>query len=130
MRGVLAACAVAAALLAGCGESEPSAEQQVRDTVTAFGRATEAKDYQRLCDRILAPQLVEEVNQVGLPCEVALQQGLRDVRDPKLTIGAIKVTDERATAEVRTSAAGQTPSRDVLELVTVDGRWMISSLGG
>ena len=130
MRRALVACALAGALLAGCGESEPTAEEKVRTTVTDFGRATEVKDYQALCDRILAPQLVDEVKQVGLPCEVALQEGLGDVRDPKLTIGEIKVTGERATAEVRTSAAGQTPSRDVLELVAVDGRWLISSLGG
>ena len=130
MRRALTVCALAGALIAGCGEAEPTAEEQVRSTVTEFGRATEAKDYQALCDEILAPQLVEDVAKIGLPCEVALQRGLGDVRDPKLTVGAIKVNGERATAEVRTSAVGQTPSRDVLELVAVDDRWLISSLGG
>jgi hypothetical protein len=130
MRRALTVCALAGALFAGCGEEEPTPEEQVRSTVTEFGRATEGKDYQALCDELLAPQLVEEVAKVGLPCEVALQRGLGDVRDPKLTIGAIRVDGKRATAEVRTSAAGQTPSRDVLQLVAVDDRWLISSLGG
>ena len=55
--------------------------------VEAFGRATAAKDYQGLCDRLLAPDLVQEVEQAGLPCEVALRQGLGDVQAPTLTIG-------------------------------------------
>ena len=70
------ATAVALLVLAGCGEQGPSPEQQVRDAVAEFGRATAAKDYRRLCDRLLAPSLIEEVESIGLPCEVALRQGL------------------------------------------------------
>ena len=120
---------LAAAVLGGCGSPKPSPEQQVRQTVSEFGRATAAKDYPALCDRILAPRLVEQLQQVGLPCEVALEHGLGDVKDPRLTIGRITVKGTTASAEVRTSASGQAPSQDVLELVQVDGRWRISSLG-
>jgi hypothetical protein len=123
------ATALALLILAGCGDQGPTPEEQVRSTVTEFGRATAAKDYQTLCDRLLAPSLVEEVESVGLPCEAAMRQGLRDVRDPRLTIGTIEVRDDRATAEVRTSAAGEEPSQDTLELVNLDGAWKISSLG-
>jgi hypothetical protein len=126
----VAAAALLAALLAGCGESEPSDEEQVRQVVSDFGRATAAKDYQALCDRILARRLIEELGQIGLPCEVALEQGLGAVRDPRLTIGRIEVREDRATAEVRSSASGQAPSRDVLELVRVEDGWRIASLGG
>lgn len=121
--------AVALLVLAGCGEQGPPPEQQVRSTVTEFGRATAAKDYQALCDRLLAPSLIEEVESIGLPCEVAMRQGLEDVREPRLTIGRIEVREDRASAEVRTSAAGEEPSRDTLELVNIDGTWKISSLG-
>ena len=121
--------AVALLVLAGCGEQEPPPEQQVRSTVAEFGRATAAKDYQALCDRLLAPSLIEEVEAIGLPCEVAMRQGLEDVREPRLTIGRVQVSEDRASAEVRTSAAGEEPSRDTLELVNVDGTWKISSLG-
>ena len=38
---LLAACA----LVAGCGEEGPSDEEEVRQTLTEFGRATSAKDY-------------------------------------------------------------------------------------
>jgi hypothetical protein len=121
--------ALALLVLAGCGDGEPPPEEQVRTTVTEFGRATAAKDYQALCDRILAPTLIEEVESIGLPCEVALRQGLGEVREPRLTIGRIEVREDEATAEIRTAAAGEEPSQDTLRLVNLDGTWKISSLG-
>jgi hypothetical protein len=121
--------AVALLILVGCGEGGPTPEEQVRSTVTAFGRATAAKDYQTLCDRLLAPSLVEDVESIGLPCEVAMRQGLGGVLEPRLTIGRIQVKDDTASAEVRTAAAGEEPSKDTLELVNLDGEWKISSLG-
>jgi hypothetical protein len=120
---VLAACA-----LAGCGDSGPSDEQQIRATLAEFERATASRDYQALCDRVLAPKLIETVKQIGLPCEVALKKGFEDVRDPRLSIGAIAVEEDRATAEVRSSAAGEAPSQDTVELVRVGDRWRIASL--
>jgi hypothetical protein len=116
-------------ILAGCGESGPTPEEQVRSTVAEFARATAAKDYTTLCDRLLAPELIEEVESIGLPCERALRRGLGDVEDPRLTIGKIEIREDTASAEVRTSAAGEQPSQDTLRLVNLDGTWKISSLG-
>ena len=123
------ATALALLVLAGCGEPSPAPEEQVRSTVAEFGRATAAKDYTKLCDRLLAPSLIEEVESIGLPCEVALRRGLGQVRDPRLTIGRIEVRGDRASAQIRTTATGEQPSEDTLELVNVDGTWKISSLG-
>src|SRR5215510_1220033 len=98
--GFLAVCA------AVCGCGGPSDSEQVHATVEAFQKATAAKDYQQLCDRLLAPKVVEQVESAGLPCEVALEKGLGDVKSPTLTIGKIAVDGDKATAEVRTAAAG------------------------
>jgi hypothetical protein len=114
-------------LLAGCGGG-PSDTEQVHATVEAFGQATAAKDYQRLCDTLLAPKLIEKVESIGLPCEVALKQGLGDVKAPTLTIGAIKIDGDDATAQVNSTAQGQTPSKDTLKLQRVNGKWKIASL--
>lgn len=122
---LLAACA-----LAGCGESGPTDEQQIRATLAEFQRATATRDYAALCDRVFAPKLIDTVKQIGLPCELALQKGFEDVSEPRLTVGAITVRDDSATAEVRSSAAGQAPSEDTLELVRVGGGWRIASLSG
>jgi hypothetical protein len=117
------------ALLAGCGDTGPTPEQQVRTTVSDFGRATAAKDYKTLCDRILAPKLIEDVTSIGLPCEAALEKGLANVKDPRLTIGRVRIDGDEASAEIRSSASGQEPSKDTLKLVKVNGTWKISSLG-
>jgi len=132
VRRALAAAAAALAVAgpAGCG-SGPSAQEQVRDTLDEFGRAMSAKDYQVLCDRVFAPNLVEKLTQVGLPCEIAMQRAFEDVQNPRLTIGKITVAEDEksAKAEVRTSASGQSPSQDTVELVPVDDDWRVSSLG-
>ena len=78
--------------------------------VEAFGTATKAKDYQRLCDELLAPNSSRR-SSAGLPCEVALRQGLGEVARPTCTIGRIEVKGDNATADVRAAAAGEEPSR-------------------
>jgi hypothetical protein len=116
-------------VLVGCGDAGPTPEEQVRTTVSEFGQATAAKDYKTMCGRLLAPDLIADVEQAGLPCERALAQGLDQVREPRLTIGAVKIDGDSATAEVRTSAAGEEPSKDTLKLVNINGTWKVASLG-
>ncbi len=116
-----------AACVAGCGGG-PSDEQQVRDVLAEFARATAHQDYIALCERVLAPRLVRTVRQAGVPCEDALRRGFEGVREPRISVGAVRVTGDRAMAEVRTSAAGQEPSRDTVALVRVEDGWRIAEL--
>ena len=127
VRGPLIALILGAVGVCGCAGG-PSDSEQVHTVVDAFGKATAAKDYQRLCDELLAPKLVEKVESTGLPCEAALREGLGDVQAPTLTIGAIEVDGDKATAEVNSAAQGEPPSRDTLQLVQVDDTWHIASL--
>ena len=123
--------AVAVALLlalTGCGDAGPTDQEQVRTTLTAFSKATAAKDYQRLCDRLLAPSLIADLKKIGLPCEIALQQGLGDVKQPRLIVGDVTVDGKTATAQVKTSAQGQAPSSDTVELERTEDGWRIASL--
>ena len=120
---------LALCVLVGCGDSGPSDEEQIRSTLSAFGRATGERDYAALCERILAPKLVETVEQIGLPCETALEKGFEDVRGPRISVGAVTVDGDAATAQVRSSAEGQEPSEDTVRLVRVDDAWRIASLG-
>ena len=100
----------------------------MRATLTDFSRATAAKDYQALCDKLLAPSLISDLKKIGLPCEIALQQGLGDVRQPRLIVGQVTVKGKTAVAEVRTSAEGEPPSKDTVELQRTDAGWRIASL--
>ena len=127
-RPPLPAIAVALAVtFAGCGGQ--SDEEAVRETVSSFAEATAAKDYDRLCGELFAPALLKSLDEIGLPCRVALEQSLAGVKEPRLVIGAIRVDGDRAQADVRTSAAGQAPSSDTLRLVKVEDRWRIADLG-
>jgi ketosteroid isomerase-like protein len=118
---------LSAVLLCACGGG-PSEPERVRATVDAFRKATAAKDYDKLCKQILAPALVEKIKAAGLPCEVALEKGLGSVKDPKVSIGAIAVHGDTATANVLTTAVGQKPARATLRLTKVDGEWRLASL--
>jgi hypothetical protein len=118
-----------AAPVAGCGGADrPTPEQQVRTVLTTFATAAERRDYQTICTRVLAPHLLAGLRQISLPCEVALQTSLGRVKDPRLTVGAVTVDGPRATAQVRTSAAGQQPSSDTVRLDRIKGAWKVSDL--
>jgi hypothetical protein len=127
----LALAAVAGALLAGCGgDDKPPDADQVRSTLVQFGKATAAHDYKTMCTKLLAPNLLDKLREIGLGCEEALKQGLGDVKSPQLSVGKIAVNGDTATAAVRTSAEGQAPSTDTVQLRRVDGSWRIASLAG
>jgi hypothetical protein len=128
VKRLVASLLAATLALAGCGDSGPTDEQQVRATLSAFSKATAAKDYQQLCDKILAPSLIADLKKIGLPCEIALQQGLGDVKQPRLIVGDVKVNGKTATAQVRSSAEGEPPSSDTIELERTDAGWRIASL--
>ncbi|MCW3002710.1 MAG: nuclear transport factor 2 family protein [Conexibacter sp.] len=124
---------IAAGVAAGCGADEEGGgglpdDQQVRAVVARFGVATRAKDYQTICDRLLAAELVKTVESIGLPCESALQKGLADVRDPRLELRDVALSGGRALVSVHSTAAGQPASDDAVQLVKQHGEWRIASL--
>ena len=129
MRPALALLAITAAL-AGCGaKKQPAPEAQVRATLRSFVTAVEKHQYQRLCDDIFAPKLLEQAQSIGLPCEVAMRTSLKDVRDPQLTVGKVVIKGTTASAEVKTAATGQRPSTDTVRLELIKKRWRVSALG-
>jgi hypothetical protein len=120
--------AAAGLTLAGAGCGGQSTEDQVRAKLDDFARATAAKDYRRLCDDVLAKQLVQKAEAAGLSCEVALKTGLNDVQKPKVQIQKVTVKGDSATAVVHTTAANQDASTDTLQLAREGGGWRVSSV--
>jgi hypothetical protein len=130
--------AVLAAFVAGCGADtengggngggELSANDQVRAVVARFGIATRNKDYQAICDRLLADVLIAKMEAVGLPCESTLKRGLGTVHDPTLSINQVSIVGGRALVSIHTTASGQPSSDDALQLVRQSGEWRIASL--
>ena len=120
--GVLAVVVIVVALQLRGGRDD---EQLVRETLAQFETASAKKDYQKLCDELLASSYVRQTASSGLPCEVALRTGLEDVRNPTLEVVSVEVNGDRAAARVRGTAAGQVPAEDVYTLVREDGAWRI-----
>lgn len=135
-RATTGAVAVAALLVlaAGCGTKEksapkvPPAEAQVRRVVQRYAAATATKDYQEICDRLVAPALAQNVESLGLPCELAFKQGLQDVRNARIRVDGVRVGSGTAYVDVHSTATGQPPSDDTLKLVRARGAWRIASL--
>ena len=108
MRRALGAAAVAAALLAGCGESARARRSRSARRSTSSAARPRPRTTRRSATACSRPSSSSKLTQVGLPCEVAMQRSFEDVENPRLTIGKITVAkDEKsAKAEVRTLRLG------------------------
>ena len=120
---------LAATALTACHDEAPPAEAEVREVLQTFATSIEKRDYRVLCEDVFAPELLQGLQQIGLPCEVAMRNSLGSVKRPKLTVGKVTIDKNEADAEVRTSAQGQTPSTDTIRLERISGKWKVSALG-
>ncbi len=119
-------------LIAGCGgDGKPKAgsdEARVRSVVRQFATASARKDYQAICDRLIARSLAQSVERYGLPCELAFKQGLQDVKGARLRIDGVRVSGTTAFVDVHSTAAAQAPSDDTLKLARGAKGWQIVAL--
>jgi hypothetical protein len=120
---------LAVVALAACGKGggDPTGDA-VRTTLAGFAKATATRDYQSLCDRYLAPELVDAIEQAGLPCEAAIRPEFSATERPTLVVRSVAVTGDTARAAVHTDAANQDPADATIALVRVHGAWRIASL--
>src|SRR3954447_19563580 len=116
-RALTCAALVCVLAVAGCGgDDKPDDQALVRKTLTTFSESIESQDYSVLCDKVFAPKLLEGLQSIGLPCEVAMKNSLSDVKSPRLTVGKITVSGNTAKAEIKTTAEGEAPASSILEL--------------
>jgi hypothetical protein len=108
----------------------PNEDERVRATLDRYAAASRDKDYQTLCDSLLASDLVDRIRSAGLPCEVALRTGLENRKNPTLTVLGVEVSGDQALAKVRGSAAGEVPAVASYRLVREDDQWRIASSPG
>jgi hypothetical protein len=130
-RPLMVACGaivVVLALLAIALKPEPDQEKDVRAALDRYAKASRDKDYQTLCDDLLAEQLVEQIRSAGLPCEVALRTGLENRRNMTLEVLKVQASSDEAAADIRTTAAGEPTSVDTVRLVRQDDAWRVRSL--
>lgn len=116
-----------AALLTACGGDDEDPEAEARTAALAYGKAFAAKDYQGLCDDLLATVAVTKINDAGIPCEIAMKTALEDVRKPTLTVLSVKVDGDVATVRTRSTAENQEAATEDLRIVKEKGRgWRVT----
>ena len=122
-RGVLI---LGAVLLGGCGATE---RDQVQAKLQQFAVATAGGDTKTLCTQVLAPSLLERLASLGLGCDSAMRIFVASVRDPALTVSRITIAGASASAITLSTARGQQPTLEQIELVKTGQGWRLSSLG-
>ncbi|HLM08486.1 MAG TPA: hypothetical protein VK307_02165 [Thermoleophilaceae bacterium] len=126
--------AVAALLApAGCSlgaDEEPQrasgATADVAAVVAGLERATRDGDFATVCDDILTRAARERAG--GRDCARLVRSASEGVRRPAIQVRAIRVEGGRARVIVRTTAAGQVPVTDRLDLRREQGEWRVEAL--
>jgi hypothetical protein len=118
-----------ALVLAGCGGGADQTAQ-VRAAVLAYGNAVAAKDYATICDKLFAPNLLQQMSSIALPCKTALARGFGSVVKPTMVVKSVQVTGQSALVSVHTAAANEKPEDTTIGLVEVGSSWRIASLTG
>jgi Putative lumazine-binding len=121
-------------LIAGCGgggngKPKPISgpAKDVAVVIQRLEKATAARNFTAICDDLLASATRKQAG--GDECAAVLDQRARGVEHPRIRIQAIDVQGNRAQVRVRTTATGQDPTSDVINLVRERGRFRVLSLG-
>lgn len=125
MRRLLTAlvCAAALAGAIGCGESD---QEQAREVVQDYVDARNTGDFQAVCD-LFSDKLKQELATDDCPAFVEEQSGGADGEE-ELSVVAVRVREDVATADVDVTRGSQGPSRIGLRLERQDGDWRIAGL--
>jgi hypothetical protein len=118
----LASCA---AQTSGAGKFKGQSQQvaQVVSDLSAAGRAGNAA---KICDDILAKELVQQLRSAGGDCQSEMKSAIQDATDYDLQVANVKVSGNRATAQVRQGKQGRVVS---FTFVKENGGWRASDLG-
>ena len=133
---LLALLAVPAVLAAGCGQTTKKSavnfqgdQKAVAQAIDDLQSAGNKRDGNKICGQLLAPALVQRIQQVSkATCASALDDRLRDVDTFEMTVQKVTVNGGNATAVVK-SKAGKHDRTDTFAFVRQGANWKISSLG-
>lgn len=127
--------ALALVFAAGCGGGgDPKPKpitgppKEVADTVKAFETATEAKQFARICRDLFTQRIVEEVGG-SRECPRFLRRNAEGLEQARILITNIRVQGNTAVVNAVTTADGQAPVRDTIQLLRERGRFRIAALG-
>ncbi len=123
--------ALLALCIAGCGQQGTSTadfegeERRVAQVIADLQKASQGNDPAEICSRILAPDLVQRLEDGGRTCAQEIGDALDDADEFTLEIDRVQISGTTATARVEDYSDRP---RDV-RLTREPGGWRISSLG-
>jgi hypothetical protein len=132
----------AALLAAGCGSATKDSTgdfkgeaRQVAVTIEDYQDAARKSDEEKICNDLLAPELVRMIEAAGKggrgSCPDHLKDSLRDADSFEITVKKVDVKGTTATATVK-SEGRQEDRTDTMTLVKAGTplRWRIATVGG
>jgi hypothetical protein len=113
------ACVAALAVAASCGESD---QEQAREIVQEYVDASNADDYERICE-LYSETLKEELGATDCPAFVQEQSSGAET---ELELVEVRVNGDRATADLDAVSEQEGPARIGLTLEREDDEWRIT----
>ncbi len=127
----LAAALVAVVAFAGCGGGDDP--EEVRATVRQFVEATNERDEDAFCGRLVTREFLEQVTgATGDDARDACKSQVRDLKRADvdlIRIEEVSIDGDKATATTLIQTQGQTRPQ-VFRLEKEDGDWRMASGGG
>ena len=129
---IVLAALVCALLLVSCGTNGRRKQvtgpaKQVGETVSALQRDLLTRNWADVCNVIFSSQARAQAGGAA-GCQDFVAHGATGLRGERIRIRKIEVQAPNATADVLTSAEGQAPVAETIELVLENGRWRVSAL--
>jgi hypothetical protein len=135
-RSALAAVATCAALAAGCQPTTSSttklstfkgAQRQAAQTVVDLRSAANDGEYGHICRDLLATALADRLAAHGRACPDVVHAAIRDADSIDMSVQAVRVTGQRASARVKLET-GKKDRIATVALVRERGSWRIAGL--
>jgi hypothetical protein len=120
---ITAVCVAALAAATGCGQSD---EQQARDVVQDYVDARNSDDYERECE-LYADSYKQQLGVDG-NCPEFVKEASSGAETGDLEVVDVRVSDDRATADLDATSESGAPIRIGLQLERQDDDWRISAL--
>jgi len=121
--------------LAGCGAATTDsatefegAEQDVARAVEDLEEAAQEDEPRRICQALLAKEVVERIEGSGTQCVDVVGKALDEADTFTLTVESVRVSGTTARARVETGSDEE--KLEILELVREGDAWKIAGLPG
>jgi ABC-type oligopeptide transport system substrate-binding subunit len=132
---LLAVALAAAALAAGCAPQTTTSSNSVSkfrgdqraaaQTVEDLQAAADDSNETKICSQVLAKALADRLAAANHGCPAAVNEAIKDADSTDMTVEAVRVTGNRATARVKFET-GKKDRRANIALVREGGGWRIA----